>query len=86
MALDIVSLVGFVAGFLGTIATVPQVIKTFQTKKADDISLGMYVILTTAIFLWAVYGYLRADAPIAIANSISTLLVGTVLVMKLKYR
>ena len=35
---------GYFAGFLTTVGLVPQVIKTWKTKSADDFSLAMLLI------------------------------------------
>ena len=41
--------VGYAAGFLATLAFVPQVTKTFKARSARDISLGMYVLFCAGI-------------------------------------
>ena len=49
-----------------------------------NISLFMYIIFTTGVFLWLVYGLFRGDAPIVIANSITFVLAATILTLKIK--
>jgi MtN3 and saliva related transmembrane protein len=44
----------------------------------------MYVIFTTGVVLWGIYGYLRADWLIIAANGINTVLCTAILVMKLR--
>jgi MtN3 and saliva related transmembrane protein len=46
----------------------------------------MFSLLATGIVLWIVYGVVTHDVPVILANSISLLLVGTILVLKLRYR
>jgi MtN3 and saliva related transmembrane protein len=43
----------------------------------------MYVILTTGILLWVVYGLLTIDLPIILANSITFVLALIVLMLKI---
>ena len=80
------SLIGLIAGACTTIAFVPQVWQVFKSRSARDISLGMYLIFVSGVVLWLVYGLMLGDAPLIIANTITLLLAGAVLVMKLLFR
>ena len=81
-----VHLIGIIAGICTTTSFVPQIVKIFRTKHARDISMQMFVILTTGIFLWLVYGILLKSFPIVLANTISFLLCLFVIIAKIKYR
>jgi len=81
-----VTIIGLVAAICTTIAFFPQVIKIAKTKKTQDISLHMYILLTTGIFLWLVYGLIINDLPLIFANLISLILATSVLVFKIKYK
>ena len=59
---------GYFAGFLTTIAFVPQVIKTWKTKSTDDFSLAMLLIWCTGIACWVAYGFLLNAVPIILWN------------------
>jgi MtN3 and saliva related transmembrane protein len=78
-------LFGYLAATLTTISFIPQVIQVWRSKHTKDISLGMYSIFTLGIVVWLVYGLLLGSTPIIVANSITVVLAGSVLVMKLKY-
>ena len=78
-----ITIIGLLAAACTTIAFLPQVIKTVKTKKTKDISLLMYIILTTGILLWVVYGLLTIDLPIILANSITFVLALIVLMLKI---
>jgi MtN3 and saliva related transmembrane protein len=78
--------IGLLAGILTTIAFVPQVIKTWSTRSARDISLGMFAAFTAGVLLWIVYGVLLRAAPIIIANAVTLVLAGAILVMKIRFR
>ena len=78
-------IVGYVAAALTTISFVPQVLQVWRSKHTKDISLGMYSIFTIGVAFWLIYGILLGSWPIIIANSITILLAGFVLGMKLKY-
>ncbi len=79
-------IVGFVAAILTTIAYLPQVIKTWKSKSAADLSLGLFSILTTGVFLWLVYGIMIGNGPIIASNVITLLLTGSMLYFKLRYK
>ena len=79
---DFTNIVGFIAAIFTTFAFVPQVIKVWRTRSTADISLGMYSLFTLGVALWLAYGILLDAWPIILANIITLLLAGAVLVMK----
>lgn len=79
------TIIGLLAGTLTTGAFLPQVIKTLKLKETKDLSLWMYIILSTGVFLWLVYGIMIKDLPIIAANAISFILAIFILSSKLKY-
>lgn len=84
--MDFVTVLGFIAGTLTTIAFWPQLSKTWKTKSADDLSLGMLLTFTTGVLLWLVYGLYLDALPIILTNLITFLLTLTILVLKIRYR
>jgi len=78
-------LIGAAAGALTTIAFIPQVWRVWQTRSARDLSLSMYLIFTSGVALWLLYGIMLGALPIIAANGITLLFAGTVLAMKLKF-
>ncbi|TJZ76175.1 SemiSWEET transporter [Chitiniphilus eburneus] len=83
--MNIVDTVGLLAGVCTTFAFVPQVLMVWRTRSARDISLGMYLIFVTGIALWLAYGLMAHAMPVFVANSVTLLLAGSVLVMKLRF-
>lgn len=77
--------IGSAAAALTTTAFIPQVWKVWHTRHTADISLGMYALFTLGVALWLIYGTLLESWPIVIANCITLLLAGAVLIMKLKF-
>ena len=86
METDYITILGITAGVLTTIAYLPQLIKTWQSKSAGDISWSMLIILCTGIILWLVYGVLVQDIPILLANVVTLVLASVILVLKIRYR
>lgn len=84
--MDSATLLGLAAGTLTTVAFIPQVVKTWTTRSAGDISLGMFTLFASGVFLWLIYG-IRIDAlPVILSNAITLVLALAIIVMKLRYR
>ncbi len=77
--------IGGAAATLTTCSFIPQVLRVWRTKHTKDISLLMYTLFTTGVALWLAYGILLASWPIILANGITLLLAGTVLILKLRF-
>ena len=82
--LTIETFVGFVAAFCTTVSYIPQVKKCWQTGSTGDLSLKMLMTLATGIALWVVYGVMKGDMVIIIANSVSLLLLVNLLFFKVR--
>ncbi len=80
-----IDLLGLLAGALTTIAFVPQLLKLYATKSGKDVSARMFLIFSTGVTLWLVYGILIRSAPIIIANSLTLLMSLIILARKLRY-
>ena len=75
-------ILGLLAGTLTTVAFLPQVIKTWKSRSAKDISLGMFLMFSSGVFLWLLYGLSLGALPIIIANSVTLILSLLILGMK----
>lgn len=78
-----IKLIGFVAAACTTVSFAPQLIKAWRTRSTEDISLGMYLILTFGILMWLIYGVLLSDAPLIVANGITLALASGILFLKI---
>jgi MtN3 and saliva related transmembrane protein len=83
--MDSATLIGYFAGFLTTIAFVPQVLKTWKSKSASDLSLGMFLVFSLGVFCWLIYGILLAEVPMVFWNTVTLFLALALLIMKLKF-
>lgn len=81
----ITDFLGYFAAIITTIAFLPQIIKTVKTKSAKDVSMGMFILFTTGVFLWIVYGILTKTYPVLIANAVIFCLALTQIILKIKY-
>ena len=83
--MDLTGIIGLAAGFLTTVAFVPQVTKVWRTKSAKDVSLKMFIAFSIGVALWLVYGTMLGEWPIILTNAVTLALAVAVLVMKLKF-
>ena len=78
--------IGLLAGAATTAAAIPQVVRTYRTKHARDISIWQPVLLNIGMSLWLVYGIALRDVPLIYANSISLVCYTSLIIMKILYR
>jgi MtN3 and saliva related transmembrane protein len=83
--MDTTDWIGSAAATLTTSAFIPQAWKIWHTRHTADISLGMYALFTLGVTLWLIYGILMTSWPIIVANSVTLILAGVVLAMKIKF-
>ena len=77
--------VGYIAAFLTTAAYVPQLSKVLKHKHTKSISLGMYVLITSGLAAWFVYGVMIDSPSIIIANAITFFMALIILIMKIRH-
>ena len=75
---------GLIAGFLTTVGFVPQLIKGIRTRKMEDVSLTMPVLLSMGMALWLAYGIGIESWPIIIWNAIAIALNLGLIYLKLR--
>ena len=76
--------IGYISAFCTTTAFIPQAIKVYKNRRTDDISFGMFLLLTVGIGFWVLYGFLIMALPVIIANVITFALALYILIMKIK--
>lgn len=77
--------IGYAAGLVLAVCFLPQVIKTFRTKNAGDVSMGMLLLNLLSAGLYEVYGVMLGLLPIIIMNGIFIVLMGVEIGLKLRY-
>jgi MtN3 and saliva related transmembrane protein len=77
------TVMGLVAGVLTTACWLPQLVRSWRTRSTRDFSWLYLIVLTVGVSLWAVYGILRADVVIMLANLVTVCFLLFLLVMKL---
>ena len=74
---------GYVAAVLTTSSFFPQALKTLRTGDTSGISLGMYLMFTSGVVVWAIFGLVTGDGPVLISNLITALPAGLILQRKI---
>ena len=83
---EFIDTLGWIAGILTTIAFFPQVLKTWATKSAKDVSLVMMITFCTGVFLWLLYGIAIRAMPVIACNAVTLILGLLIVILKIKYR
>lgn len=83
--MDFITILGLVAATLTTSAFLPQMIKTWRTKSAKDVSLQMLITFCIGVFLWLIYGIYLQALPIILANLLTLIFNLIILWLKMKY-
>lgn len=77
--------VGACAALLTTLCWVPQAWRTIRLRETHAISLWTQIAFCLGLSLWLAYGLLIGSWPLVAANSVSLVLVGTILALKIRY-
>jgi MtN3 and saliva related transmembrane protein len=77
-----------IVGFLGIVFTaiqlLPQIIKALKTRKVQDVSIGLALIVMINAIIWIAYGLHLSDYAIVTANIFNLICAVTLLILKLK--
>ncbi len=82
MSMTVTDWVGMTAACLTTTSFLPQAIKTCQTRSAKDFSWSYLLLFGTGISTWNLYGFLRQDRAIMLANTFTLVLFLVIVVIK----
>ena len=79
----VATVIGLAAAVCTTTANLPQLKKAWTTGQTDDISLKTLLLFGSGLVLWVVYGILKEDIVIILANGISLAVLAALLFLKL---
>jgi len=83
--MDIIDILGLVAGAITSLGFIPQLIRGYRTKKLEDISYYMLIVLAVGMTLWLAYGIFEEMFPVIVANLFGVGCCTTLLLMKKRY-
>ena len=85
LPMRLVELIGVAAATITALASLPQLVKTWRTKKAEDLSFGLLAFLIVGISLWALYGALLPALPIVLESLVTLPSILAITVLKFLY-
>lgn len=77
--------IGYLGGFLIAVALAPQLIKTYKTKSAKDISLLWTTISLIGLILYGIYAAMNRVYPLLTFAAIESIMVIALILLKIKY-
>jgi MtN3 and saliva related transmembrane protein len=80
-----VIILSIVAGICSSMSFLPQVIKTYKDKEAEDISMSMYAIVIIGLSLWTIIGIIYQNMAMVFFNGLAVSLCVVEISLKLKY-
>lgn len=80
--MSVTEAIGAIAAILTTLSFAPQAARRIRTGDTNAISLAMYAMFTAGVAFWLAYGVLLSSRPIILANAVTILMAGSILVMK----
>lgn len=83
--MNLTPLLGFLAGTITVVSFVPQVVRVWTTRRTRDLSFGAFALLASGAGAWLAYGVLLRDWPVITTNALVLLLVGMILVAKIRF-
>ncbi|MFT4174462.1 MAG: SemiSWEET transporter [Rhodocyclaceae bacterium] len=85
MQLSLIEMLGYFAAFLTTVSFAPQAWLIWKNRSAEGVSLGMYSVFVSGIGCWLIYGLFIDAWPLVVANAVTFVLSGMILLMKLRF-
>lgn len=80
----LIDIIGWIGAFSSTIALLPQIIKTYKTGSAEDLSFFSIFSFLSAGIAWSVYGYHKAAWALVFTNVFITIFAVILLLLKWK--
>jgi MtN3 and saliva related transmembrane protein len=75
---------GVLAGFVSTIAFLPQALKVWRAQSTRGISKGMYVLYCLGLLLWGIYAWMIEAWPLLVTEIVTGIMTGYILVMTIR--
>ncbi len=79
-------LLGHVAAALTTFCFLPQLIRTWRSRSARDLSVAMLFLFSIGVAFWLIYGIRLRAWPIIWANAVTLVLAGAVLGLAFQFQ
>jgi len=81
----LVEVLGLAAGFLVSLGLVPQILRVWRLRDAQEISLPFNLLSLGGTVLWLMYGLVQGLLSVIVWNGVNCILYLILLSVKLKY-
>ena len=78
--------VGYAAGFIMSIALLPQLMKALRTKSTKDISILWTLVVMIGLSLWILYATSNRIMPLLIFAAVEFIMIAFLFSLKIKYK
>jgi MtN3 and saliva related transmembrane protein len=82
---QIIEAIGSTAAFCTTVSFLPQLVRVWRRKQAEDISLLMFLLFCFGLLCWLIYGVGLHSMPMIFANTATLVFALAILILKLRY-
>jgi len=79
-------IIATLAPIVNCVQLLPQLYKTYTTKRADDLSLGSLLLILLTNILWFLHGYFISDVSLIVSGSLIILINTLLLTLYFCYR
>ena len=80
-----IEIFGLIAGAVTSMGFIPQLYRGYKSKKLDDVSFYMPLVLAIGMTMWFIYGLLLGAFAIIIANAFGIACCIILIIMKKYY-
>lgn len=77
--------IGFIAGTFVAVSLLPQVVKSWRTRRTGDLSLAWSLINLIGQILWIVYGIGIGSSSLVIMSGITLVMAVMLIIMKIAF-
>jgi MtN3 and saliva related transmembrane protein len=85
MDLPLIEVLGLIAGTVTSMGYLPQLYRGYKTKKLDDVSYFMPIVLAIGMTLWFFYGIILNAFAVIVANTFGITCSIILICMKKRY-
>jgi len=78
-------ILGIIAGLVTVSGYIPQIIKGYKTKRLEDLSYFLNVLIGLGEFMWTIYGFVINSLAVITTSSLCVILNLKLILMKYSY-
>jgi MtN3 and saliva related transmembrane protein len=80
------NIIAILAPIFNCVQVLPQLWKTFRTKRVKDLSYYTILLMISTNLLWFLHGYFIFDIPLLISGGINLVVNSSLMLLYMKYK